>query len=239
MSYPHIDIIEQIKIERKKQGITQSELARLIGCPQPSIVRIETRKLSPTIGMLQKICDVLNMDIIIVKRRKIRKTLNIFFNGKDESKSFIKKSFDDYFYEITFSSYPTENKEKQYTEKELIQILENDESKCYERNGKEININVDDSFDFYLGNKVKEAWKIGNLVDDDLDKSVQRLMEDKIPATMLLKGITIKQLVNKYGDKESSNLYTLNEYKTHLIDKYLDEKYPISKEFDKILKNLK
>ena len=78
-----------------------------------------------------------------------------------------------------------------------------------------------------------------NLVDDNLDKSVQRLIEDKIPAATLLKGITIKQLIKKYGDKESSNTYSLKEYKNYLVDRYLNEKYPISKEFDKILKSLK
>ena len=57
MSYPHKDIIDQIKLERKRQGITQTELSKLVCCPQPSIVRIETRKLSPTINMLQRICD--------------------------------------------------------------------------------------------------------------------------------------------------------------------------------------
>ena len=31
------DIIDQIRLERKKQGITQTELANLLGCPQPSI----------------------------------------------------------------------------------------------------------------------------------------------------------------------------------------------------------
>ena len=77
MSYPHKDIIEQIKLERRRQGITQTDLANLLGCPQPSIVRIETRKISPTIGMLQRICDVLNMDITLVRKEKINKHLSI------------------------------------------------------------------------------------------------------------------------------------------------------------------
>ena len=64
--------------ERKKQGITQTELARLVGCPQPSIVRIETRKLSPTISMLQKICDVLGLDITAIKKEKINKHLVVY-----------------------------------------------------------------------------------------------------------------------------------------------------------------
>lgn len=125
MSYPHKDIIDQIKLERKRQGITQTELANLLGCPQPSIVRIETRKISPTIGMLQRICDVLGMDITLIKKEKINKHLSIcidmfgcpnrckhcwlgdlpnkpFLDGYDD---FIVKLFKPYFKDITFYSW--------------------------------------------------------------------------------------------------------------------------------------
>ena len=57
MRYPSISLIEQIKRERKKKGITQAELATMLGLPQPSIARIETGAVSPTLGMLQRICD--------------------------------------------------------------------------------------------------------------------------------------------------------------------------------------
>ena len=125
MSYPHKDIIDQIKLERKRKGVTQTELANLLGCPQPSIVRIETKKISPTIGMLQRICDVLGLDITVVKKEKINKHLSIcvdmygcpnrckhcwlgdlpnksFQDGFDD---FIVKLFKPYFKDITFYSW--------------------------------------------------------------------------------------------------------------------------------------
>lgn len=125
MSYPHKDIIDQIKLERKRQGITQTELANLLGCPQPSIVRIETRKISPTIGMLQRICDVLGMDITLIKKEKINKHLSICIDMfgcpnrckhcwlgdlpnkpfLDDYDDFIVKLFKPYFKDITFYSW--------------------------------------------------------------------------------------------------------------------------------------
>lgn len=125
MSYPHKDIIDQIKLERKKQGITQTELARLVGCPQPSIVRIETRKLSPTISMLQKIYDVLGLDITAIKKEKINKHLTICLDMQgcpnrckhcwlgdlpnkqldDSYANFLIKLFKPYFKDITFYSW--------------------------------------------------------------------------------------------------------------------------------------
>ena len=128
MSYPHKDIIDQIKLERKRQGITQTELARLVGCPQPSIVRIETKKLSPTISMLQRICDVLGLDIAAIKKERINKHLTICLdmhgcpnrckhcwlgnlpnNQLDDSYAdFIVKLFKPYFKDITFYSWVRE-----------------------------------------------------------------------------------------------------------------------------------
>ena len=77
MNHMNKDIIDQIKLERKRQGITQTELANLLGCPQPSIARIETRKISPTLGMIQKICDVLGMDVVLEIKDRINKHLTI------------------------------------------------------------------------------------------------------------------------------------------------------------------
>ena len=125
MSYPHKNIIDQIKLERKRQGITQTELARLVGCPQPSIVRIETKKLSPTISMLQRICDVLGLDITTIKKEKINKHLTICVDMygcpnrckhcwlgnlpnnqlADDYADFIVKLFKPYFKDITFYSW--------------------------------------------------------------------------------------------------------------------------------------
>ena len=125
MSYPHKDIIDQIKIERKRQGITQTELAKLVGCPQPSIVRIETRKLSPTINMLQRICDVLGLDIIATKKEKVNKHLTICLDMHgcpnrckhcwlgdlpnkqldDDYPGFLVRLFKPYFKDVTFYSW--------------------------------------------------------------------------------------------------------------------------------------
>ena len=62
------DIIDQIVTERHRREMTQSELAQLVGCPQPSIARIENRAVSPTIDMINKICDVLGVELFLKKK---------------------------------------------------------------------------------------------------------------------------------------------------------------------------
>ena len=62
------DLIDQLIKERKLRKLTQEELAQIVGCPQPSISRIENRISSPTLEMIEKICDALSIDIFTKRR---------------------------------------------------------------------------------------------------------------------------------------------------------------------------
>ena len=411
MSYPHKDIIDQIKLERKRQGVTQTELANLLGCPQPSIVRIETKKISPTIGMLQRICDILGMDITLVKKEKINKALSIcidmygcpnrckhcwlgklanehFIDGYDD---FIVKLFKQYFKDISFYSWMREpdfcadykarwikdnelssikpqrfelasfykivrdpeyvkwlkevgtkkvqltffglekttdefvgrkgayqelikaseilkendieprwqifiyekNKEEvvqllgvakekdikeiiihegscdgnnrklydvrisknnipeeakpyylDYTnilsEKECIEILKNDKSYFVPHNDEDIVIYITSDMNVYFNfTNPSPTWKIGNIKDDDIDDIVRRIVEEDIPALMLAKTISIKELISIYGNTDSDRVFSIDDYKMYLLNNYLDEKYNNPKELETIIKKAK
>ena len=411
MSYPHKDIIDQIKLERKRQGVTQTELANLLGCPQPSIVRIETKKISPTIGMLQRICDILGMDITLVKKEKINKALSIcidmygcpnrckhcwlgklpnehFIDGYDD---FIVKLFKHYFKDISFYSWMREpdfcadykarwikdnelssikpqrfelasfykivrdpeyvkwlkevgtkkvqltffglekttdefvgrkgayqelikaseilkgndieprwqifiyetNKEevvqlldiakekdikeiiihegscdgnnrklydvrisknnipeevKPYyldypnilSEKECIEILKNDKTYYVPHNDEDIVIYITSDMNVYFNfTNPSSAWKIGNIKDDEIDDIVRRIVEEDIPALMLAKTISIKQLISRYGNTDSDRVFSIDDYKMYLLNNYLDEKYNNPKELETLIKKVK
>jgi len=59
------EIVYQISSERKKQNITQSKLSAMTGIPQTTISRIETHISTPTLPILIKITNALNMQILI------------------------------------------------------------------------------------------------------------------------------------------------------------------------------
>ena len=61
------DLIEQLIKERKMRKLTQKELATIVGCPQPSISRIENRTISPTLETVEKICEAMGLSIYIDK----------------------------------------------------------------------------------------------------------------------------------------------------------------------------
>ncbi len=411
MSYPHKDIIDQIKLERKKQGITQTELANLLGCPQPSIVRIETRKISPTIGMLQRICDVLGMDIALVKKEKINKHLTICLdmNGcpnrckhcwlgdlpskvlNEDYSDFIVKLFKPYFKEVTFYSWIREpdfcvnyqdrwikdnelstikperfelasfykivrdpqyvkwlkevgtkkvqltffgleettdefvgrkgayqelmkasellkeneieprwqifiyqtnkdevieliklakekdikeiivhegscdgNNRKLYpirinkneipkevepyylnypnilSEKQCIEILKEDETHYLPRNDKEITIYITSDLNVYFNfTNPSPAWKIGNIKEDNIKDIVRKIVEEDIPALIMSKTISIKELVKRYGNDNSDRVFSIDDYKMYLLNSYLEEKYNAPKELEALANSLK
>ena len=77
MRYPSISLIEQIKRERKRKGITQAELASMLGLPQPSIARIEAGGQSPSLSMLERMCDALGLEMVVQKQKIIAKRVNL------------------------------------------------------------------------------------------------------------------------------------------------------------------
>lgn len=410
MSYPNKDIIDLIKLERKRQRITQTELAKLVGCPQPSIVRIETRKLSPTISMLQRICDVLGLDIVVKKKEKINKHLIICLDMhgcpnkckhcwlgnlankqlNDDYPDFLVRLFKIFFKDVTFYSWLREpdfcsnyqdrwlkdcelssikpqrfelasfykivrepeyvkwlkdvgtkkvqltffgleettdefvgrkgayqelikaseilkengieprwqifiyqtnknevveliklakgkdikeivvhegscdgNNRKLYdirinkneipeevkpyyldyanllSEKECIDILKNEESHYLPHNDKKIVLYITSDLNVYFNfTNPSLAWKIGNIQDDEIDDIVRKAVEEDILALIISKTITIKKLIEKYGNANSDRVFSLDDYKMYLLNNYLDDEYNSPKEIDALVKKL-
>ena len=57
-------IVDELVKQRLKRKLTQEELAQIVGCPQSSIARIESGLVSPTLNMVDKICDALSITAI-------------------------------------------------------------------------------------------------------------------------------------------------------------------------------
>lgn len=59
------DIGESLRQRRKVLKITQSHLAELAGVSANTLYKIERGQVNPTVGIVQKIADVLGMEVII------------------------------------------------------------------------------------------------------------------------------------------------------------------------------
>lgn len=57
------DLIEALVEAREKRGLTQREMAKLVGCPQSTIARIESKKVSPRLIIVMKMAKALGAEI--------------------------------------------------------------------------------------------------------------------------------------------------------------------------------
>lgn len=70
---------------------------------------------------------------------------------------------------------------------------------------------------------LSEAWKIGNLKEDSPDELIRRILEEDTYALNLSKNISVQELVEKYGNRQSEKVFFLDDYKSYLLNCYLDD----------------
>lgn len=68
------ELAELIIRHRIKRGLTQEQLAKLVGTKQPGIARAEKGTALPTIALLSKIASALNLELLIDFRESSTQT---------------------------------------------------------------------------------------------------------------------------------------------------------------------
>lgn len=63
-------IVNSLIAERKKQGLTQQDIADRTGVKTPNIARFEGKKTTPTFQFLEKYADALGMEIEYTLKKK-------------------------------------------------------------------------------------------------------------------------------------------------------------------------
>ena len=69
---PKYDMIRSLIERRGKLGISQTQLARIIGTKQPAISRLEKGDYNTTLSTFFKVADALDLDISLKARRKVK-----------------------------------------------------------------------------------------------------------------------------------------------------------------------
>lgn len=68
MESPKKEIARQVKTVRKDQGMTQENLAQLVGTKKSNISRLESGRYNPSLDFLEKVAEGLGKQIQIVIR---------------------------------------------------------------------------------------------------------------------------------------------------------------------------
>ena len=64
------NVILQMKEERRRQGLSQKQLAEMCGKAQPAIARIERGWSSPSIKSFESICRALGLELALTPKNK-------------------------------------------------------------------------------------------------------------------------------------------------------------------------
>lgn len=66
-----MSLIEQLRTIRQEQGITQAELADMLGLQQSSIARIETGRVETRLSMFEELVKTLGYEILIIPKEQV------------------------------------------------------------------------------------------------------------------------------------------------------------------------
>ncbi|MEK7145083.1 MAG: helix-turn-helix transcriptional regulator [Patescibacteria group bacterium] len=61
-------IIDAMILARSKRGMTQAKLAKKLGTKQSAIARLESGRGNPTLAFVQRLANVLNLDLKLTPR---------------------------------------------------------------------------------------------------------------------------------------------------------------------------
>lgn len=116
------------------------------------------------------------------------------------------------------------NYEQAMTERECCEALKEDLSHAAPHNEGEIVLYISNTFDAYFNfTHMEEAWKIGSLKDTAPEEMVRRVIEEDTPALNAARSVAVKTLVERYGDMSSDRIFFVEDYKSYLLNRYVEE----------------
>jgi len=116
------------------------------------------------------------------------------------------------------------NFEKILTERECCELLKNDTSHWVYHNDEKVVLNISNTFDVYFNfTHMSKAWKIGNMKKDDPTELIRKITEEDTWALNMARTVEMKELVERYGNAQSDRAFFLGDYKSYLLNCYLEE----------------
>lgn len=114
--------------------------------------------------------------------------------------------------------------DKTLTEQECCKVLKEDDSHIIYHNEEQIVLYVSNTFDVYFNfTHMTEPWKIGNLKNTRPEEMVRRVLEEDTNALNAAKSVTIRALVERYGNRNSKKTFFIEDYKSYLLNCYIEE----------------
>lgn len=102
-------------------------------------------------------------------------------------------------------------------------MLKDDISHIVYHNGEEIALYISNTFDVYFNfTHMTGEWKIGNLKKTRPEGMVRKVMEEDTDALNAARSVTVKELVERYGNRYSKKVFFMGDYKSYLLNCHLE-----------------
>lgn len=114
--------------------------------------------------------------------------------------------------------------DKTVTEKECCKLLQDDSSHIVYHNEDTISLYISNTFDvFFNFTHMADAWKIGNMKDNGPEEIVRKITNEDTDALNAAKSVMVKTLVERYGNKLSERVFFIDDYKSYLLNCYMED----------------
>jgi len=88
----------------------------------------------------------------------------------------------------------------------------------------DIVLNISNDMNVYFNyTHMTKPWIIGNILKDDAKELVRKIMEGDTYALNMIRKCSYSELVKRYGDTTSTKVFTLDDYKMYMVNRYLDD----------------
>lgn len=109
-------------------------------------------------------------------------------------------------------------------EKECVEILSESNDKIVFEPSDDIVLNVSNEMDIYYNyTHMTKPWIIGNALKEDSKELVRRIVEGDTYALNTLRDHSYSEFVKKYGDVTSTKVFSLDDYKMYVVNRFLDD----------------
>lgn len=107
-------------------------------------------------------------------------------------------------------------------EKECVKLLSESYEKIVFEATDDIVLNISNDMNVYF-NYMTKPWIIGNILKDDAKELVRKIVEGDTYALNMIRKCSYSELVKRYGDTTSTKVFTLDDYKMYMINRYLED----------------
>lgn len=110
-------------------------------------------------------------------------------------------------------------------EKECIKQLQQSHEKIVFESSDDIVLNISNNMDVYYNyTHMAKPWIIGNILKEDAKELVRKIVEGDTFALNTIGKVSYSDLVKRYGDETSTKVFSLDDYKMYLVNRYLEER---------------